>query len=68
MTCHIAMASLTSVRESRVFNQPVALTSGFPNLGHKYTFTLKAAEMIQGIPALYLCVKLKLTRSLWNRA
>lgn len=59
---------MTEVCESRLFDQSGALTSDFSNLGQKYAFTLKAAEILQDIPALCLRVELRLTQSLLNRA
>lgn len=46
---------MTEIWESRPSNQSGALLSYFSNLGQKYSFTLKAAEILQDISALCLC-------------
>lgn len=49
------MAFTTELCEPRPFNQSGALLSRFSNLGQKYAFTLKAAEILQDISALCPC-------------
>lgn len=50
------MTFMTEFCEPRPFNQSGALLSYFSNLGQKYAFTLKAAEILQDVSALCLCL------------